>query len=67
MFKFDFNFTSEPQMQEVGCVTSPGDLLLRPTGLRPGIHVWRSRAEGADGGVVLKALPGGGAGGGPAW
>ncbi|CAL8380141.1 unnamed protein product [Boreogadus saida] len=35
-----------------------GDLLLRPTGIvtRPGIHVWRSRAEGADGDAVLKEL-----------
>ena len=52
MFKFVFHFTSEPQMQEVGCVASPGDLLLRPTVFvtRPGIHGWRSwwrsRAEG---------------------
>ena len=28
---------------------------------------WRSHTDGADGGVVLKALSGGGAGGGPAW
>ncbi|CAL8330211.1 unnamed protein product [Boreogadus saida] len=45
--------------------SAQGDLLLRPTVFvtRPRIHVWRSRA---DGGVVLKALPGGGADGGPA-
>ena len=54
MFKFVFHFTSEPQMQEVGCIVSPGDLLLRPT-----VFVTRqeSMAEGADGGAVLMEEP----------
>ena len=51
-------------MQEVGCVASPGDLLLRPTVF---VTDQESMAEGAVEGAVLKELAGGGAGGGPAW
>ncbi|CAL8267246.1 unnamed protein product [Boreogadus saida] len=66
---------SEPQMQEVVCVASPGGLLLRLC-LYPDQE---SMAEGAGGGAMLEALPGGGPawwrpclvealpGGGPAW
>ncbi|CAL8393167.1 unnamed protein product [Boreogadus saida] len=51
-------------MQEVGCVASPGDLLLKPTVCNQPRNPWlKELMEEA----VLKALPGGGADGGPAW
>ena len=69
-------------MQEVGCVASPGDLLLRPTVCNQTRNPWKGLMEelmealpggGAvlknlpDGGAVLKNLPVGGTDGGPAW